>query len=67
MRRKALHHVTSNWMDIEKQGGISITPSVIQFEHKDCILYLFDTPCHEFFSEDAYGTPAAVDTALMVN
>lgn len=49
MSRKISRDVTSNWMDIEKQGGISITTSVIQFEHKDCILYLFDTPCHEFF------------------
>ncbi len=64
--RKAARHATSDWMEMEKERGISVTTSVMQFEHKDCILNLLDTPGHEDFSEDTYRTLTAVDSALMV-
>ncbi len=64
--RKASRHATSDWMEMEKQRGISITTSVMQFPHKDKILNLLDTPGHEDFSEDTYRTLTAVDSALMV-
>jgi peptide chain release factor 3 len=64
--RKAARHATSDWMEMEKQRGISVTTSVMQFEHKDCIFNLLDTPGHEDFSEDTYRTLTAVDSALMV-
>ena len=51
---------------MEKQRGISVTTSVMQFEHKGCIINLLDTPGHEDFSEDTYRTLTAVDSALMV-
>ena len=64
--RKAERHATSDWMEMEKQRGISVTTSVMQFDHKDCIINLLDTPGHEDFSEDTYRTLTAVDSALMV-
>ena len=64
--RKAARHATSDWMAMEKERGISVTTSVMQFEHKECILNLLDTPGHEDFSEDTYRTLTAVDSALMV-
>ena len=64
--RKASRHATSDWMEMEKQRGISVTTSVMQFEHKDKIFNLLDTPGHEDFSEDTYRTLTAVDSALMV-
>lgn len=64
--RKAARHATSDWMEMEKQRGISITSSVMQFEYKDCIVNLLDTPGHADFSEDTYRTLTAVDSALMV-
>ena len=64
--RKAARHATSDWMELEKQRGISITSSVMQFPHKDCIINLLDTPGHADFSEDTYRTLTAVDSALMV-
>jgi peptide chain release factor 3 len=64
--RKAARHATSDWMEMEKQRGISITSSVMQFPYKDCIVNLLDTPGHEDFSEDTYRTLTAVDSALMV-
>ena len=64
--RKASRHATSDWMELEKQRGISVTTSVMQFPYKDCILNLLDTPGHEDFSEDTYRTLTAVDAALMV-
>ncbi|MBE8189646.1 MAG: peptide chain release factor 3 [Candidatus Thioglobus sp.] len=64
--RKALTHATSDWMDMEKQRGISITSSVMQFEYDRHIINLLDTPGHEDFSEDTYRTLTAVDSALMV-
>ncbi|MGE3920892.1 MAG: peptide chain release factor 3 [Gammaproteobacteria bacterium] len=64
--RKASRHATSDWMELEKQRGISVTTSVMQFPYKDRILNLLDTPGHEDFSEDTYRTLTAVDSALMV-
>ncbi|NTU50478.1 MAG: peptide chain release factor 3, partial [Desulfobulbaceae bacterium] len=64
--RKAARHATSDWMEMEKERGISVTTSVMQFVHKDSIINLLDTPGHEDFSEDTYRTLTAVDSALMV-
>ena len=64
--RKAARHATSDWMELEKQRGISVTSSVMQFPYKDCVVNLLDTPGHEDFSEDTYRTLTAVDSALMV-
>ena len=64
--RKAARHATSDWMAMEKERGISVTTSVMQFEHNGEILNLLDTPGHEDFSEDTYRTLTAVDSALMV-
>lgn len=64
--RKASRHATSDWMEMEKERGISITTSVMQFVHNDHVMNLLDTPGHEDFSEDTYRTLTAVDSALMV-
>ncbi|MCB1788233.1 MAG: peptide chain release factor 3, partial [Gammaproteobacteria bacterium] len=64
--RKAARHATSDWMDLEKQRGISVTSSVMQFPYKGKVINLLDTPGHEDFSEDTYRTLTAVDSALMV-
>jgi peptide chain release factor 3 len=64
--RKADRHATSDWMELEKQRGISVTSAVMQFPYKDRIINLLDTPGHEDFSEDTYRTLTAVDSALMV-
>lgn len=64
--RKAARHATSDWMEIEKQRGISVTSSVMQFPYQGRIINLLDTPGHEDFSEDTYRTLTAVDSALMV-
>ena len=64
--RKAAKHATSDWMDMEKERGISVTSSVMQFPYKGHIVNLLDTPGHEDFSEDTYRTLTAVDSALMV-
>jgi peptide chain release factor 3 len=64
--RKADRHATSDWMEMEKERGISVTSAVMQFPYKDCIVNLLDTPGHEDFSEDTYRTLTAVDSALMV-
>ncbi|MEN8261828.1 MAG: peptide chain release factor 3, partial [Pseudomonadota bacterium] len=64
--RKAARHATSDWMQLEKQRGISVTTSVMQFEHRGKVVNLLDTPGHEDFSEDTYRTLTAVDSALMV-
>src|SRR4029078_9041774 len=65
-RRKASRHATSDWMELEKQRGISVTTSVMQFPYKTRMMNLLDTPGHEDFSEDTYRTVTAVDCALMV-
>ncbi|MGH8360349.1 MAG: GTP-binding protein, partial [Pseudomonas sp.] len=64
--RKSDRHATSDWMEMEKQRGISITTSVMQFPYRDHMINLLDTPGHEDFSEDTYRTLTAVDSALMV-
>jgi peptide chain release factor 3 len=64
--RKAARHATSDWMELEKQRGISVTSSVMQFPYRECMVNLLDTPGHEDFSEDTYRTLTAVDSALMV-
>ncbi|MDY6942686.1 MAG: peptide chain release factor 3 [Pseudomonadota bacterium] len=64
--RKAARHATSDWMELEKQRGISVTTSVMQFPFRGRIVNLLDTPGHEDFSEDTYRTLTAVDSALMV-
>ncbi len=64
--RKAARHATSDWMELEKQRGISVTSSVMQFPYRQRIINLLDTPGHEDFSEDTYRTLTAVDSALMV-
>lgn len=64
--RKAARHATSDWMEMEKERGISVTSSVMQFPYKGRIVNLLDTPGHEDFSEDTYRTLTAVDSALMV-
>ena len=64
--RKATRHATSDWMEMEKERGISITTSVMQFVHNEHVINLLDTPGHEDFSEDTYRTLTAVDSALMV-
>lgn len=64
--RKASRHATSDWMALEKERGISVTTSVMQFVHQEHIINLLDTPGHEDFSEDTYRTLTAVDSALMV-
>jgi len=64
--RKAARHATSDWMEMEKERGISVTSSVMQFSYKGRIVNLLDTPGHEDFSEDTYRTLTAVDSALMV-
>lgn len=64
--RKASRHAASDWMEIEKQRGISVASSVMQIEYQDCVINLLDTPGHQDFSEDTYRVLTAVDAALMV-
>jgi len=64
--RKATRHATSDWMEIEKQRGISVASSVMQMDYRDCVINLLDTPGHQDFSEDTYRVLTAVDAALMV-
>ncbi len=64
--RKSGRHVASDWMQMEKERGISVTSSVMQFAYNGNIINLLDTPGHADFSEDTYRTLTAVDSALMV-
>jgi peptide chain release factor 3 len=64
--RKSSRHATSDWMEIEKQRGISVTSSVMQFAYAGHAINLLDTPGHEDFSEDTYRVLTAVDAAVMV-
>lgn len=59
-------HAVSDWMQIEKERGISVTSSVLQFEYADCCINILDTPGHQDFSEDTYRTLMAADSAVMV-
>ena len=64
--RGSNQHAKSDWMEMEKERGISVTTSVMQFPYNDCLINLLDTPGHEDFSEDTYRTLTAVDSCLMV-
>ncbi|MCK9468894.1 MAG: peptide chain release factor 3 [Porticoccaceae bacterium] len=64
--KKSDRHATSDWMAMEKERGISVTSSVMQFPYSDRVINLLDTPGHEDFSEDTYRTLTAVDSVLMV-
>ena len=64
--RKAARHATSDWMEMEKQRGISVTSSVMKFNYRDFEINLLDTPGHNDFSEDTYRVLTAVDSVLMV-
>ncbi|MFS1514102.1 peptide chain release factor 3 [Chengkuizengella sp. SCS-71B] len=64
--RKASKHATSDWMEIEKQRGISVTSSVMQFEYEGHKVNILDTPGHQDFSEDTYRTLTAADSAVML-
>ena len=64
--RKAARHATSDWMEMEKQRGISVTSSVMKFTYGDHEVNLLDTPGHNDFSEDTYRVLTAVDSVLMV-
>jgi peptide chain release factor 3 len=64
--RKSSRHATSDWMEVEKQRGISVTSSVMQFDYADHTINLLDTPGHQDFSEDTYRVLTAVDAAVMV-
>jgi peptide chain release factor 3 len=64
--RRGGRRTTSDWMELERQRGISITTSVLQFEYEGCRMNLLDTPGHNDFSEDTYRTLAAADSAVML-
>ena len=64
--KKSGQHAKSDWMEMEKERGISVTTSVMQFPYRDCLINLLDTPGHEDFSEDTYRTLTAVDSCVMV-
>lgn len=64
--RKASTHAVSDWMEIEKQRGISVTSSVMQFNYSGHCINILDTPGHQDFSEDTYRTLMAADSAVMV-
>jgi peptide chain release factor 3 len=64
--RKASRHAISDWMQMEQERGISVTSSVLQFEHAGAMLNLLDTPGHADFSEDTFRVLAAVDSAVML-
>lgn len=59
-------HAVSDWMEIEKERGISVTSSVLQFGYDNCCINILDTPGHQDFSEDTYRTLMAADSAVMV-
>jgi len=64
--RKNQRATTSDWMELEKQRGISVSSTVLQFEYKNCVVNILDTPGHKDFSEDTYRVLTAVDAAVMV-
>ncbi|MBO4408345.1 MAG: peptide chain release factor 3 [Clostridiales bacterium] len=64
--RKAAKHATSDWMEIEKKRGISVTSSVMQFNYDGYCINILDTPGHQDFSEDTYRTLCAADAAVML-
>ncbi|MEA4901087.1 peptide chain release factor 3 [Desulfitobacterium sp.] len=64
--RKTQRYATSDWMELERQRGISITSSAMQFNYKEHVINILDTPGHQDFSEDTYRTLTAVDSAVML-
>ncbi len=64
--RKNQRATTSDWMELERKRGISVSSTVLQFEYKDCVVNILDTPGHKDFSEDTYRVLTAVDAAVMV-
>jgi peptide chain release factor 3 len=64
--RRAERHATSDWMELEKERGISVTSSVLQFDYDGYRINLLDTPGHQDFSEDTYRTLVAADSAIML-
>src|SRR5678816_2284785 len=64
--RKNQRATTSDWMELERQRGISVSSTVLQFEYRGCVVNLLDTPGHKDFSEDTYRVLTAVDAAVMV-
>lgn len=64
--RRNQQNTTSDWMELEKKRGISISSTVLQFEYRDFYINLLDTPGHKDFSEDTYRVLMAVDAAIMV-
>ena len=64
--RKTVKSASSDWMEMEKERGISITASAMQFNYRDCVINVLDTPGHQDFSEDTYRTLTAADSAVMV-
>ncbi len=64
--RKDQRATTSDWMELERQRGISVTSTVLQFDYGGCVVNLLDTPGHKDFSEDTYRVLTAVDAAVMV-
>ena len=64
--KAAARHAVSDWMELEKQRGISVTSSVMQFEYEGYCINILDTPGHQDFSEDTYRTLMAADSAVMV-
>ncbi len=64
--KKNRRAAVSDWMEIEKQRGISVTSSVMQFQYEGCCINILDTPGHQDFSEDTYRTLMAADSAVMV-
>ena len=64
--KKTAKHAVSDWMEIEKQRGISVTSSVLQFQYEGYCINILDTPGHQDFSEDTYRTLMAADSAVMV-
>ena len=64
--KKTARHAVSDWMEIEKERGISVTSSVLQFHYQDYCINILDTPGHQDFSEDTYRTLMAADSAVMV-
>ena len=64
--RKATKHAVSDWMDIEKERGITVTSSVLNFDYNGFRVNILDTPGHQDFSEDTYRTLTAADSAVML-
>ena len=66
VKSKQGNYAKSDWMELEKQRGISVSSSVISFDYLDRAMHLLDTPGHKDFSEDTYRTLTAVESALMM-